>query len=538
MSGRAARFDVAGIGSMVVDAIHSAPRIIGPDEKVSLEAGAGGAVVRRFVGGVTLNHLGWARILGLRVAVFGKQADDANGRFLRDGMRRLGIEPHLDLRGSASSFAQVYVDPRGTRSIYMARGATAELRPEEIDERHRAVIEDAACVTSEVSQVPLPVVRRVLELARAAGARTVVDLDVPLADAVPALGGREDLDAVLGLADVIKPSLVATRGLVRAHEPPEIAAELRRSAGAQAVVITVGAEGAILAVEGELLRVPAHEVRVVDTTGAGDAFLGGLLAGLQLGLGWERSARLGNACGACCCEQLGAFPASPEVQRRRVLELFAEIDGGELALAPLAVSPVDAAVERFTATATAELRELAGKLDREALAGATRLILEAEAEGGRVHVTGIGKPEHVAHYAAALLASTGTPASFLHGTEAAHGGVGQIRSGDVVIAISNSGETRELLDAVAAAAGMDARIVAVTGRRSSPLGRAAAAVLEARVEQEGGPLDLAPRASILAQTLVLQALSVALQEARGLTREEYARRHPAGSLGRRSREEP
>ena len=528
------RFDVAGIGSMVVDVIHAAPRIIGPDEKLVLEPGEDGRVLRRFVGGVALNHLGWARILGLRVAVFGKQADDANGRFLREGMRRLGIEPHLDLSGSASSFAEVYVDPKGARSIYMARGATAELTPEDIDLRHRHVIEAAQVVTSEVSQVPLAVVRRVLELARACGARTVVDLDVPLADAVPDLGSEGELRAVLRLADVIKPSLVAAQGLVATRDPERIACEIARETGAQTVILTVGADGAVLALGGSAFRAPAPRVRVVDTTGAGDAFLGGFLAGLRLGLDAEAAARLGNACGACCCEQLGAFPEQPERRRARVLELYAGLGGDELELEPLASAP-DEAVEHFLRTAAAEVANAAAKLDRSTLARATTMILEAEAEGGRVHLTGVGKPEHLANYVAALLASTGTPAAFLHGTEATHGSVGQLRPGDVLIAISNSGETRELLEAVAAARDMEARIIAVTAASTSALGRVADLVLEVRVEDEGGPLGLAPRTSFLAQALALAALSVGLQAARGLSREEYVRRHRAGTLGRRGR---
>ena len=144
--------------------------------------------MRRLVGGVVLNHLGWARVLGLRTAIFGKQGDDPNGRFLRAGMERLGIAHRIDLGGSASSFAQVYVDPSGARAIYMARGATGEYTPDEVESQHRSVIGDAAVVTTEISQLPLATVKRVLELARAAGARTVVDLDVSLADAVPALG--------------------------------------------------------------------------------------------------------------------------------------------------------------------------------------------------------------------------------------------------------------------------------------------------------------------------------------------------------------
>ena len=192
------------------------------------------------------------------------------------------------------------------------------------------------------------------------------------------------------------------------------------------------------------------------------------------------------------------------------------------------------AVGRFLEVALEELGDVAGALDPAAVGRAAGLIREAEAHGGRVQVTGIGKSEHVARYGAALLASTGTPAAFLHGTEATHGSLGQLQPADVVIALSNSGETPELLAAVEALAEFGARIVAVTGERESALARRAACVLSARVAREGGPLDLAPRASVLAQTLVLQALSVALQADRDFTREDYHQRHPAGALGRKS----
>src|SRR5262249_24496042 len=119
--------------------------------------------------------------------------------------------------------------------------------------------------------------------------------------------------------------------------------------------------------------------------------------------------------------------------------------------------------------------------------------------------------------AAWLLASTGTPAAFLHATEVSHGCVGQTRPGDVVIAISNRGSTDELLRAVDALREFGVRILAVTGRRDSPLARAADLVLEAAVEEEGDSLGLAPRASVLAGLLVLGALSVQLQEAKGFT---------------------
>jgi ribokinase len=325
------RYDLAGIGSMVVDQIFRVPRFGGAEEKVLLEARGGEPLVRTTVGGVALNHLAWARVMGLRVAIFGVQADDPEGRFLREGIDRLGIERHIDLGGSASSFAQVYVDARGERAIYMARGATGELTPDHIDLSFLPVIESSAVVSSEISQVPLAAVRRVFERAHAAGARTVLDLDVPRSDAVPALGSDEEFEAVLGLADILKPSQGALGWLDDAASPGDAAGELAQRYGCALVAVTLGAEGALVWSAEGTSRAPAASVEVRDTTGAGDAFLGGFVAGLSRGLDPAEAALLGNACGAVCCEQLGAFPEDPEDCRKRALAHFRALGGPELA---------------------------------------------------------------------------------------------------------------------------------------------------------------------------------------------------------------
>jgi arabinose-5-phosphate isomerase len=148
---------------------------------------------------------------------------------------------------------------------------------------------------------------------------------------------------------------------------------------------------------------------------------------------------------------------------------------------------------RVLEVAAQQLANLSDRHDGSSLQAAAILIEDTEAKGGRVHVTGVGKPEHVAHYAASLLSSTGTPATFMHATEALHGSLGQIVPGDVVIAISNSGTTSECLLAVEAVQGYGGRVIAVTGGMSSPLAEAAEVTLDAGVKDEGGPLGLAPR---------------------------------------------
>jgi len=532
--------DVVGIGSMVVDRMHRAPRLLGADEKGVLRALATGRPVQPTIGGVVLNHLGWAAALGLRTGIFGLGADDENGRLLRAAMDRLGIARSIDLDGSASSVAEIFVDDAGERTIYMAPGATAETTPERVCS-HARFVGRARRLTTEVSQLPLAAAAAALDLARAMGAATVVDLDVPPTLALAeGLGDEAALESVLRGADLLKPSKSACRELASGsgHDPLALARALRARFGNQAVVVTDGDAGCAISAADFEGFVPARPVKAVDTTGAGDAFLGGLLAALAAGLDWEQAARLAHACGAACVEQLGAFPEDAARARARVLELC---PAAAAAIRPTLpgvweAAAGDEALSSF-AVGVEELDSLRRRLDREAFSRALALLARTRDAGGRVHVTGVGKPEHLAHYAASLISSTGTPATFLHATEAVHGSAGQVVSGDLVIAISNSGTTVELLATVEAVRAMGASVVAVTGGLDSPLARAADAVLDAGVAREGGPLGLAPRASAAAELLVLAAFAAGAEHAVGLDRDEYHRRHPAGALGKRSRGE-
>lgn len=163
---------------------------------------------------------------------------------------------------------------------------------------------------------------------------------------------------------------------------------------------------------------------------------------------------------------------------------------------------------------------------------AAELIYNSQTNGGRVHITGIGKPGHVAGYAASLFSSTGTPTYFLHGTEAVHGSCGQLTCGDVVICISNSGETAEMKSTAIAIRNNGGKIIGITGNSESWLAKFSDVHLFAGVKAEGGPLNRAPRASIIAETMALQTLSVILQDKCAITPEQYVMRHPGGALGK------
>lgn len=151
----------------------------------------------------------------------------------------------------------------------------------------------------------------------------------------------------------------------------------------------------------------------------------------------------------------------------------------------------------------------------------------------RIVVTGMGKSGHVAHKIAATLASTGTPAFFLHPGEAGHGDLGMFTRADALLALSNSGETAEVLALLPPIKRLGARLIAFTGNPASALARAADAHLDVAVPQEACPHNLAPTASTTAALVMGDALAVALLEARGFSAEDFARSHPGGTLGRR-----
>ena len=192
---------------------------------------------------------------------------------------------------------------------------------------------------------------------------------------------------------------------------------------------------------------------------------------------------------------------------------------GELVRAALAVIDTEQ-------QAVGALRE---RIDRH-FVSACRLVLACK---GRVVVLGMGKSGHVGHKIAATLASTGTPSFFVHPAEAGHGDLGMITRDDVVIALSNSGETAELITLLPVIKRLGLPLIALTGSPGSTLGRAASVCLDVSVAREACPLGLSPTASTTACLVLGDALAIALLEARGFDAGDFARSHPGGSLGRR-----
>jgi arabinose-5-phosphate isomerase len=175
------------------------------------------------------------------------------------------------------------------------------------------------------------------------------------------------------------------------------------------------------------------------------------------------------------------------------------------------------------------IQELAPRIG-ESFTKACQLCLACE---GRVVVTGMGKSGHIAGKLAATLASTGTPAFFVHPAEASHGDLGMITRKDVVIALSNSGETTEIITLLPLLKRLGIALITLTGKTDSTLAEAAEAILDIGVSEEACPLNLAPTASTSAALAMGDALAIALLEKRGFTSEDFAMSHPGGTLGRK-----
>ena len=293
---------VVGLGSCTVDFFAPVPKLIGAEEKINANR------LEIHAGGVTANNLTQVARLGATAGWIGLIGDDENGRiiqkeFAEDGMDTAGIEV---VKGEYSSFTWIPVDVQGERCIYMFPNVTAKVTPKQIRERFARHILEARHFHTEASQLPLPPVLEAIRVAREAGVKVIFDLDVDPTYFVQAgLGTKDELLEALRLTDVLKPCKAAARELTGESGYEQMARRLL-TYGPKLVAITMGAEGCLIASNQGIAHAPPFRVNVVDTTGAGDAFMGGLSYALLQGWEHERVGIFANACAALCCTNVGA----------------------------------------------------------------------------------------------------------------------------------------------------------------------------------------------------------------------------------------
>jgi fructokinase len=298
----APKVDVVGIGSCAVDFFAIVPRLLGPEEKIN----AGRMEIH--AGGVTANNLTQVARLGTTSGWLGLIGDDENGRiiqkaFVDDGMDLSGVEV---VKGERSALTWIPVNAAGERSIYMFPNVTGKISSFQVKNRFAAHIRNAKHFHTEASQLPIVPIREAMRVAKEANVRIFFDLDVtPRFFAQMNLGTQEELCSTLRLVDVLKPCKAAARELTGEADCSRIADRLL-DLGPKLVAIAQGEDGCLIATREKKVQVPAFRVNVVDTTGAGDAFMGGLSYGLLQGWDPERVGLFANACAGLCCTKVGA----------------------------------------------------------------------------------------------------------------------------------------------------------------------------------------------------------------------------------------
>ena len=297
-----AKAEVVGIGSCTVDYFAIVPRLLGPEEKINATR------MEIHAGGVTANNLTQVARLGARTGWLGLIGDDENGRiiqkaFTADAMDLSGIEV---VKGELSALTWIPVDAAGERCIYMFPNVTGKISVHQVLSRFAPHIQAAKHFHTEASQLPIAPVKQAMQVARDASVRVIFDLDVaPSFFAAANLGTQDELCTALRLVDVLKPCKAAARELTGEGDYEKIARQLL-GLGPKIVGADAGRGRLHHRRTGKVTRVAALKVDVVDTTGAGDAFMGGLSYGLLQGWDFEHVGLFANACAALCCTKVGA----------------------------------------------------------------------------------------------------------------------------------------------------------------------------------------------------------------------------------------
>jgi sugar/nucleoside kinase (ribokinase family) len=306
------QIEVVGLGSCTVDFFALVPKLIGAEEKINADK------LEIHAGGVTANNLTQVARLGAPTGWFGLIGGDDNGRIILDAFKddEMDASAIEVVSGERSSFTWIPVDRQGERCIYMFPNVTAQVTPAQIRDRFAPYIRQAKHLHTEASQLPMAPVLEAIRIAKDAGVQVVFDLDVPPEDFLGSgIGTEADLAEALKMTDILKPCKTAARAISGESDPEKMAAKLL-NLGPKTVAITMGSDGCLLATKNERVHEPAFRVKVVDTTGAGDAFMGGLSYALLQGWPLDRVGLFANACAALCCTKVGAraMAKRPEVE--------------------------------------------------------------------------------------------------------------------------------------------------------------------------------------------------------------------------------
>eukprot|EP01006_Ploeotia_vitrea_P011990 TRINITY_DN31882_c0_g1_i1.p1 TRINITY_DN31882_c0_g1~~TRINITY_DN31882_c0_g1_i1.p1 ORF type:complete len:541 (+),score=64.57 TRINITY_DN31882_c0_g1_i1:127-1623(+) len=473
---------------------------------------------------------------------------------------------------TAESF--ILSQPDGERTIIMATGATSTI--DGVTARRlfgSAIAGKAKIFSTELSQVPTSGVLEMLKIAKGANVLRVLDLDVSptVATTEAGLGDLNSVKMCVSDVEVLKPARHAAEELlllwetnepftkeeVEAMPTKELASRLQALTGAKLVAITSGSEGSSLAMEGISLSVPAQSIgKMVDATGAGDAYFGGIIAALwHLGTPWtapqdqqeallQNFGQIANAVGGKCCLSVGGLPLN-DFRVQQIIDIdpaLAELFRNKISIPDSPFASASATeTESFSfktsfAQDAAVLQHNAKSADNSCLQNTLSALSHTALE--RVYVTGVGKSGFVGRRLAASLASISIPATYVPATEWVHGDLGHLnvptatKENTVVIALSHSGETQEILSALESFPSEKCTTIAITSNSNSTLAnKVNLSVPYALPQGDCEPLGKVPAGSIVAQEAVANAMVRGLIETKGVVIDTFKKNHPGGAIG-------
>eukprot|EP00117_Sycon_ciliatum_P041725 scpid61268/ scgid4977/ Arabinose 5-phosphate isomerase KdsD; Pa-KdsD len=486
-----------GCGSNVVDSFYMVKALPRPGEKGFFQDPTK-VLEAEYVGGVTLNHLCWAQLLGTPTGLLALQGTDHHGKLIRQELDKMGVATKfIEVKDSyTTAQSLVFVEEGGERSIIMAKGATSQINKEQVAESFGgAIASSASLVSTEISQVPLSGVLELIRLARENGIPSVVDLDVSPDVAVheALLGTKEEFVEVCRSADVLKPARHAAEGALKLIAPHmsmmdiesmdtmQLSALLRQLCDSRLIAMTDGLAPSCFVTESHAVSVaPVKLDRVVDATGAGDAFLGGLIATMNT-LGKIPSSReeltqcgtVANRLGSACCRVLGAVPTAET--REHVQDLIVE-QKSTSADAPAQPSTGEASASKnfhptIHQSLLSDIEAVNSVIGSTSYARISELSDKLIACRGSVLVSGVGKSGLVARRLAATLSSISVPCEFVHATEFHHGDLGKVSKDSIVMLVSHSGNTAETVALCDELKQRGASVVALTSNPGCLLGR-------------------------------------------------------------------
>lgn len=293
---------VASIGTLAVDHFCFIPNLLIEDGKT---------MAKRYEvkpGGVAGNVISQLSALGIHAGWFGKIGNDEAGTILLEDFRRQGASlDHVEvIPNKRSMFTWITCDEHANRTIIMFPNVLVELTAEEVRTKHRNLIEQADILMAEASVLPLPPVIEAMKIARKAGTKTVLDMDITPTELERINGSRDLIDEVIELADVFIPCKAAAAELIGDKNITDHMKDLQVHPW-QIVAVTVGSKGCYIFDGNQTYNIPGYPVQVVETTGAGDAFHAGFVYGMLNGqMSLQEIGEFANACGAYCCTGVGA----------------------------------------------------------------------------------------------------------------------------------------------------------------------------------------------------------------------------------------